>query len=170
MARIGKFPCPSGEQITNGRFETGDFTGWTIHSGMVSDPEIATSCGHGDPPYNGTYCCSFGNGGDWYGAYIEQEPIKDVPTRCVEEFYFYKYGSHPVSPPAGSKTKITIFYSDDTTTIVNHETSDANDLTWEKIDLKPYLEAEKTITKIRIERDDDYGGWYNCVDEVHLIC
>jgi len=149
--------CPSGEQLTNPGWELGDFTGWT----KVGDHLTITTL----QKHTGSYSLDM-NDGSAKGEYVEQ--AVEIHVACVDEFYIWKRGMCPVSPPSGSRTKITIFYTDDTTTVVEHETIRAENGLWVQIDLKPYLEAGKIISKVRIERDDDYGGWYQQIDDASL--
>src|SRR3972149_4319314 len=66
------------------------------------------------------------------------------------EIYLWKKGSFSFSPVGGTSSTIRIYYTDGTTTDINHTTVlDENDI-WVKIDIVPYLYSNKFINKIRI--------------------
>ena len=72
----GTVPVPSAAvPITNGVFETGDFTGWTQFGDTSFSGVCQTStCPGNFPPYAGNYAAYFGPVGDTGGIF------QDVPT------------------------------------------------------------------------------------------
>ena len=72
----GTVPVPSAAvPITNGGFETGDFTGWTQFGDTSFSGVCQTStCPGNFPPYAGNYAAYFGPVGDTGGIF------QDVPT------------------------------------------------------------------------------------------
>jgi len=150
-----------GKTIVNGGFETGDFTGWEIgYEDIGSEFPFITD----REPHSGLYCCQFPESGyNWIAQYV------NIPVECVRELSFWKYGTHYYSPPVGSRTLIVIFYTDGTTTEVKHETSFKEDHVWVKIDLTPFLEPGKTIKRIKIKRNENWGGYVQRVDDVSVV-
>lgn len=76
----GKVPCPKGEQITNGGFETGDLTGWTELPGCEG-AEIVSNYKH-----SGSYSVYFPAG---TGAAIYQLFASAIPQICISSFGVY---------------------------------------------------------------------------------
>lgn len=144
----------SGEQITNGGFETGDFTGWTVTKGsnMIAVQKKDDYWSFIDA-YEGTYYCGSKTNGD-YGT-IEQVLAEEVPVESVSKFEIHVLGGYDYSPPSGGKVTVEIVYTDDTTTSVSWEATNENKNTWQTLDLKTYLESGKTIKKLIIKINHD---------------
>jgi len=142
--------CPSGEQITNGGFETGDLSGWSY-----SDASVVT-----DSPHSGTYHLRFDNPAGW----IEQN-ISNVPVSCVKKFSFWYKRSQSW---ATTILRIYITYTDNTFTevVIGGAGSPVN---YEEVDLLPELESGKVIKKLRIEQDP-FGDWTADIDDISLEC
>jgi hypothetical protein len=161
MGSIGaKKPCPSGEQIVNGGFETGDFTGWTvIDTPVIRDATWAT-------PYEGNYCAELADTGVFGG--VAQTFLESIPSTCFKDtsvFEVHLRGNREFSPPKGSKANIYIVYTDDSETQITWEASGA--FVWEAVDLKNYVEAGKTVKGIRIY--PVVTGFYVRLDGCSLI-
>jgi hypothetical protein len=139
--------CPTGEQITNGGFETGNFTGWTA-SGDVS---VTNSPSFGVTPYAGSYCCVCQNTNKT--GYVLQTFPTPIAVACFvasSVFQVHVIGDYSVSPPGGGKATIDINYTDSTKTTISWEATSATAGKWQTIDLKSYLEAGKTVQSIKI--------------------
>lgn len=149
------------EQIINGGFETGDKTGWT------GDAVIATSADSEVYPHSGSYMAK---GYAWEDRYLEQTLQSPVPQGSVTSFDFWYAGAYYPCPAQGTIIRARIKYTDLTETVVSHETTQSEDKTWIKIDLKPSVESGKTISGIKIEIvDNNTGeGWRACIDDVSL--
>jgi hypothetical protein len=150
--------CPSGEQIVNGGFEKGDFTGWVVsgpasvinyfqHSGLYS----------ARAPVNTVVS-------------IEQNLLNNVPSECLKPtsiFLLWFLGFYGCV--AGTVLRVYIKYTDATQTIVEHTTTPDESGFWIEINLKPYVEAGKTVNSIKIEWGDPSAeGLESFVDDVSL--
>lgn len=67
------------ERITNGEFETGDFTGWTKNLGNQT-PSISSS-----DPHLGTYCAHLNGSGQWIKQTLSVSTLRSL----VNSFGFY---------------------------------------------------------------------------------
>jgi len=67
--------CPEGEQVVNGGFETGDFTGWTNNGADISTQYV----------HSGTYSAFL------YSASIQQDFATPILKECIESFGFWVY-------------------------------------------------------------------------------
>lgn len=150
--------CPTGEQITNGGFETGDFTGWTATGNI----EVTTR-----NPHTGSYSArnpiEIGT--------VVQTLTTPVPTVCItatSTFRIYIWSDYEISPPRGGRFTAKINYTDATSTTVEREITKGEAEMWVEWDLKPYLEAGKTIESIEIKLD---AGFINLmyIDDVSLV-
>jgi hypothetical protein len=168
---ISSSPCPTGEQITNGGFETGDFTGWTVVDAPYSPYPPRTAevfdSSSGITPYSGTYYAYFLHSYGNPPTSISQDLVTACPVSCFgasSVFELYVMGNYSVCG-GGNVVNIIITYTDDSTTQVDYAvTSDVN---WEHVDLKPYLEVGKTVKSIKIAFNQDFG--FCGVDAVRCI-
>jgi len=146
LLSMGKVsPCPEGEQITNGEFGTGDFTGWTA----TGDANIISAF---PSPHSGSYCVAITPGLGASGS-ISQTLTTLVPTACITEtstFKLWIYAEYSFSPPGGGLFTAIITYTDATQTTVNREITEGETGAWAEWDLKPFLEAGKIIQSIQI--------------------
>jgi hypothetical protein len=71
--------------ITNGGFETGDFTGWTVVGGDIS---VATSATSVYTPHSGNYFASLGTDTIGSTGFLDQSPITDVAGQLYTLTYF----------------------------------------------------------------------------------
>jgi len=157
-----KKPCPSGEQIVNGGFETGDFTGWTA----TGDANIISAF---PSPHSGSYCVAITAPPGASGS-ISQTLTTPVPTACITETSTFKLWIHSRygwSPPGGGLFTAIITYTDGSQTTVNREITVDETNVWIEWDLKPFLEAGKTIQSIQIIIENHYTT--SAVDDISLI-
>jgi len=133
--------CPIGEQLTNGDFETGDFTGWTLGPGTHN---IVTTGFHGIVPKHGTYFTEH----DGTGWSIEQ----DLPTAmlgiCVTLASLW-WTTDTECPDA--ELKITLTYDDESTESIT-QTFEALVTVWQEFDFSSYIDEDKYLVSIKIER------------------
>jgi len=148
----GSPSCPSGEQIINGGFETGDFTGWEETG---NNQEISTF-----DPHSGTYCVNLYNFGGYVGA-IKQELSEPISYDCINSFtaWFAAGASY------GDYLKIIITYSDNTTTEWTEFTGADND--WHEINIKSHLDPNKSVKAIEFQMTDDSEDVR--IDDISLI-
>jgi len=139
--------CPSGEQIINGGFETGDLTGW----------EGGFNIG-----VNGIFAHS-GNYYAWLdtGNWAWQTLAEAILVECIASFTLWLKCPDPYNQPA----RITITYSDDTTTEIDVATSSS----WTEFNLLPYLVAGKSVKTLTILCKDEPPYQTLSVDDVSLI-
>lgn len=134
--------CPSGEQMTNGGFETGDWTGWT-HSTNWSSIE---SGGH-----SGSYEASM-----WRdvcsGEYGWIQQVSTMRVYCISKLEFY--AKHNGS---GEDIKVSIGYSNGTVS----ELTFAVGTDWTLINLLSSLTAGLRLSYIKVEA---YGSGYDSFD------
>jgi hypothetical protein len=154
---MGAKRCPSGEQIVNGGFETGDFTGWTC--GGYS-PRITSWYSH-----SGIYSCWLAyNYCEYIASWVRQDLTSPITVACVKTFKLY------IGYFAGErKAKVTIIYTD--ATEQNIEVTLVGDVdvgVWDEVDLLSYLLTGKTVQAIKIS-NDVAGGSTILVDDVTLV-
>lgn len=149
----GGLVCPSGEQITNGGFETGDFTGWTKTGDCPGKCQIRSL-----HPHSGSYEAFIQY--DWgCGCGIEQTLANETPVECVSAFSVWLYRL------AGGAIYILVTYTDDSTTFISQ---DYGAFVWNQLDMLSDLTVGKTIKSIRFYRYTDGNVWY--IDDVTLYC
>jgi len=135
-------PCPIGEQIENGGFETGDFTGWTNTGFVISD--LITPPWE---PYEGSYCIKTFDS----GIELSQTFVSPISYGCWNGgsiFQLYIKGNTSFSPTYYDGVDIHILYDDASETLVDARVSDP--YVWKLINLKSYVEVGKTVVGIRI--------------------
>jgi len=132
--------CPSGEQIVNGGFETGNFTGWTV----VGAPIVQSGIVH-----SGSYAARLA-----LDAIYQSLGGITVACLATAELWYYKY------------VIVRITFTDDTTwTKVAQNVG----FQWAELDLLPTLQGtygDKAINTVMIYED---GGVYIFVDDVSFM-
>jgi hypothetical protein len=145
--RLYGITCPLGEQLTNGGFEEGDFTGWTT----TGAPNIETA-----NSYDGTYYATFER-----NEAVTQNFTTPIPVKCITIFSFYAgYGLFCNSVDM----RATVTYSDATTDTLDFSTS----VTWTEYNLLAICDDDKAVASIKIEQLD--CAYYGAIDLVSLIC
>lgn len=141
------------EQIVNGGFETGDFTGWTVGNDDEFDnnpPTISTAQKH-----SGTYSTKFEyNSASW----VKRTFGTPIPVNTVSSLGYWVYCATACLYPT-----TIISYSDDFSTIVGGS-GDFPINTWVYVDLMPSLKAGRHITSIEISQLYWYDTWIDDVD------
>lgn len=128
------------EQITEGGFES-EGTGWT-RSGNTSIEHV---------PYTGAHSAGFWTTDPAWGGPDTMEQTLTTP-RAVEDIIsatFWLYGFTSFSPPGGSQVKVTVTYTDATTSTGVFEVT--LDHVWQQFDFKSTLTPGKAMSKIKIE-------------------
>jgi len=141
--------CPSGEQIVNGGFETGDLTGWTEETaGALVDSSTSKT---------GTYSLKLVAGSSC--AIVQY--FTPINQACISSFTLYY--KMPLGAPAWG-TGAQIIYEDDSTTDLAFYGGTANFLA---CNLKLVLEPAKGKVKgIRLKSPGVVDAW---VDDVSLV-
>ena len=149
--------CVSGEHVTNGGFETGDWTGWTHSSGTSG---IGSSY-----PHTGTYHArlwsNYLGGDDWEYGWMKQEFSEPIPTKCIIAFEFWARIDQ-----ADSNIKITIHYNDGAETIIEDSVTS---LSYTKFNYLNNLASNKMIKWIKIEYTGGLSGSNVDFDDVSII-
>jgi len=144
--------CPVGEQVTNGGFETDDFTGWT-NSGM--------EVGHSSP-HSGT-CDIYGTEGE----YIEQTFSSEMPADCPWTVSFWAKGQYNLCAGQGTEVNIQAFNEDgDLLFSDSWQCSSGQSGNW----VQYSVSSSETVKRIRITITDDLGGNDVHIDDVSLEC
>jgi len=144
MTRIGKKPCPSGEQIINGGFETGDFTGWECLDG-----EVQTTTVHG-----GVYAARVYPSGT---RRLRQTLATAVLVACVTSFGLWYQ-------QASDSSYVVILYTDGSDATFYLTATGA----WTYFDfVVAGLDAGKSIERISIYSGTGASLY---VDDVSMIC
>jgi hypothetical protein len=127
-------------QITNGDFELGDFTGWILTGGCIYECTII-----GDGAHSGTYKAWIGyNGCSNCSCEISQTLVNETPVEQVLEFSMW------VTCHCSGGTRniyVLVTYTDESTTLIENETTWDE---WEKVDMTANLASGKTIKSIAI--------------------
>jgi hypothetical protein len=159
-----KGQCPSGEQITHGGFEPGNFTGWTTSNVGSGKGEVLSV-----NPYEGTYHCRLYD--QSYGeptTSIAQDFKNQIPFECLtvtSVFQVALMGRPGFSPPVGGWVDIYLVYTDATETYIHIH----GPVTWSVYDLKPYVESGKTLKGIRFELVPIGTSFWIDIDGVSLV-
>jgi len=137
--------CPSGEQVANGTFESGDGTSWTTSGGAID----------GSNYHGGSYGWQINT----EDGYITQTLATETPVGCISaSSVWLKY----IGCPAAT-AKITVTYTDDTTTIITPTVTGS----WAETDIKGELTALKIVKSIKIEMTN---AGYLIIDDVTITC
>jgi hypothetical protein len=150
-------PAKGVEQVTNGGFEQGNFTGWSTSS-TAGVTGWAVVTGGYLSPYEGTHMALWVKdyGRMFYPSYtgvIEQDFATPIDVACFGPSSVFQVAVAWMRVgccvPAGlSVFKIEVLYSDGTSTTVDIS-GDAQS-TWNLHDLKSVLQAGKKVSGIRI--------------------
>jgi len=141
--------CSSGEQLSNGGFETGDFTGWTTEG----YPIIIDWGAH-----SGTYCAEISADGS-------NKIIKTFSTpwdgSCITTFKIWAKGTGCVAPIL----YIKIIYDDDSTDTFNVDVTSFSD--YVEYNILPYVDTTKCISKFEIYGTGGFADLF--IDDVTFV-
>lgn len=139
-------PDPSFEAVTNGTFETGDFTGWTQAGASITD-QFAHSI-----PYSAFM----------YECWLRQDFTTPIPKSAISSAKFWANNVNAYQPHSHS---YKIGYSDSTEDlIVFITTSPSNE--FEAFDILSNIADGKSVSYIKFEGDT---GQPYCLDDVSII-
>ena len=126
--------CPSGEQIVNGGFETGDFTGWEYNPWVI----VANYY-----PHSGTYhaVLEYTPPGGW----IKQTFTPAIPIECIASLSFWMMNC--LGSSYNCTTKVTLYYDDDT----ENSTEFSVKGEYELLNLLPFLISGKKLSYVKFE-------------------
>jgi hypothetical protein len=150
LARITQLdkihPDAASEGVTNGTFETNDFTGWTQAQATTTD-----QFAHG-----GTYSAFM------YECWLRQDFATPIPKSAISSAKFWANNVNAYQPKSHS---YDIGYSDGTEdTIVFITTSASNE--FEEFDILSNIADDKSVSYINFHGDS--GNAY-CLDDVSII-
>jgi len=161
--------CPSGEQITNGGFETGDFTGWTRDPTDPNHWQVLTSDVRGGAPPEGSYLAQFKAldtdptgpiGCPRATGTLQQDSTNTVAYECFVATSTFqvrtKWDTDLCSPVNPAVWKVEVLYTDDTSTTVDLTGDPQNE--WVTHNLKTVLESGKTVKGIKFTATVDRCG------------
>ena len=158
--------CPSGEQITNGGFESG-WAGW-LHGAWAL---LLGPCDWKPTPHSGNYVVELTNSPSL--GYVEQDLINPVPQSCFDGgslFGFWESQWGPEGSMTTAQFQAIITYTDDTTTTVSFSRTEGRPCgggywaSWQYYNLLPYVQAGKTVKHIRIQNNSGSANPY--IDDV----
>lgn len=138
--------CPQNEQVVNGNFDTGDFTGWTGYQHNLTTQEAHSL------PYSAFM----------YENWIMQTFAKVIRKDCLTSAKFWALNLNAVNPHLHT---YTIYYSDGTSDTVSFYTYDWN--VWHDYDILPNIADGKFVSAILFQGDT---GQPYCLDDVSLVC
>lgn len=146
--------CPTGEQIINGGFDTGDFTGWEA----VGPPQITDYDFPHSDPYHLSMTLNYSS--------IKQTFSAPIPVRCITSFSLWK--KCVFASGEGPIITMTFTYSDNTTDIFNLPAT--TKYIYEEVNLLPFLNASKSLKSIYIISSSVDFYEYVFIDDVSLRC
>jgi uncharacterized protein DUF642/PEP-CTERM motif-containing protein len=132
--------------VTNGSFETGDFTGWTL-SGDTTFTGVcnASTCPGGFPPEDGTYAAYFGPVGDT--ATISQM----IATTPGDQYSLSFYLANPVG---GTPNYFDVTFGNSSFSFTNFGTA----FTWQQFTLTTVATTDQTQLSFTFRNDPSY--WF----------
>jgi hypothetical protein len=131
--------CPSGEQILNPGFETGDFTNYV----KTGNCEVVDYDKHG-----GIYSARNPTGEPT--ATLTQTLATPLLGVCVTDFHLWMLSNYSASPPEGGKVSVEIHYTDTTFTLAEKEIAPGEADVWTLFDMTAYVDDAKTIEAIKV--------------------
>lgn len=118
--------CPSGEQVTNGGFELGNFTGWT-----QSGSQIVT-----DKKRSGIYSAKL------WSSWVRQDFSPPIPKECIESFGFYTTYDYWYPTP----DYVELHFSDETYITIYFPRGGG----WNYCNLLPWVPDGKSVSYFKI--------------------
>ena len=139
------------ERITNGGFETGDFTGWDQDGCQIEGEEIRTGSYSAWIPYT--------DSPNWLNQTLA------TPTAVNDTESFTCWIRH--TPDVNEVIFIQINYTDATFTLFNHTTQTQG--VWEEENILAHLDSGKTVAEIEfyITSQPAFQNWF--IDDVSLL-
>jgi hypothetical protein len=173
---IVAFPgCPpTGEQFTNGEFETGDLTGWIVegtHADGTPTWEVRADA-ECQPDGLGLRAWLAAKGTDPPGPIgcpritgaLRQELASPIPVECFTDSSVFKvqtkWGTDLCNPVPPEVWQLEVLYTDGTSTVVDL-TGDPQGV-WVSHELKPVLVAGKKVKGVKFTATVDACGGPGC--------